>query len=452
MLSKLKSILGRDADDSKKQRINPLKSLRQPVEPIMLSLHDIGDWLGDQEMACKKERNESLAQSREVITQLFPAIREAVMTVDDVPTDEPLHPKVVQVNTQQLPLFKSKMLSALDTPLSDDDEDFYSQITLILSATLRAFRGPGRYLHQSYPQGIRDVRDQVDSFGKEINVMTAVIKSSRERFAHIEAVRQAYDKHEDLILQCSNIDAMKKKMNEKLRECQEELMHARDEERAYQRSEEYQTYEYYRTDRDQERAVLNEAERSLQLRLNTSLQVWKRAMHEFNAASDKKSGDTISKLITHIEQNGIESDSQWVIAELKIVTNPLFHLIGSDKVSLKNAAERTYFSSAADYIDEITSAFDKYSQKKIRYEEAEVMLVRQVALEVLLQMQEKIQKLEEGVKEIETKISKTVRKEADEEEVEAVRSDLLEKMTACANYNAQTSIPVIITDLTEDIS
>jgi len=452
MLNKLKSILGKDADASKQQRINPLKSLRQPAEPVILSLHDIGDWLDNQEVACKKERNESLALSREVITQLLPAIREAVVTVDDAPTDEPLHPKVVQVNTQQLPLFKSKIFSALDIPLSDDDEEFYSQIALILSAILRAFRGPGRYLHQSYPQGIRDLRDRVDSFGKEINVMTAVMKSSRERFAHIEAVHQAYDKHEDLILQCSNVDAAKKKMRTKLKSCEEELAHARDEERAYHRSEDYQTYEYYRTDRDQERAVLNEAERSLQLRLNTSIQVWKRAMYEFHAVSDKKSGDTLSKLITYIEQNGIQSDSTWVTEELKIVISPLFHLISSDIISLKNAAERTYFSSAVDCITELQGAFDKYSQKREKYEEAESMLARQEAPEVLLHMQEKIQKLEEGVKDTETKISKMVRKEANEEEVEAVRSTLLEKMTACANYNAQIPIPVMIIDLTDDIS
>jgi hypothetical protein len=402
-------------------------------------------------VACKRERNESLAQSRKVITQLLPTIRKAVVTIDSVPTDEPLHPKVIQVNSQQLPLFKNKMLSVLDVPFSDDAEEFYSQTTLILNATLRAFRGPGRYLHQSYPQGIRDVRDRVDSFGKEINVMTAVIKSSRERLAHIEAVRLAYDKHEDLIFQCSNVDAMKQKMKTKLKDCEEKLTRARDEERAYQRSEEYQTYEYYRTDRDQERAVLNEAERTLQLRLNTSIQVLKRAMYEFHAVSDTQNGEILSKIITYIEQNGIGSDFSWIVAELKSVVNPLFDLISSDKISLKNAAERAYFSSAADFINELKGAFNKYSLKKERYEEAEVILARQKAPEVLFSMQAQIQKLEEERKGIEAKISKTVRKEADEEEIEAVCSTLLEKMTICANYNAQTPIPVMITDLTDDL-
>ena len=452
MLDKLKSILGKGADGSKPQRSSPLKSLKEPIEPVTLSLHDIGYWLDEQEVSCKKERNESLARSRQVITPLLSAIREAVMHVDDVPTDEQLHPKVVQVNTRQLPLFKSKVISALDITFSDDDEEFYSQIALILNATMKAFRGPGRYIHQSYPQGMDDLRDQIDSFGKEINIMTAVIKSSRERLAHIEAVRQAYESYEELILQCSNVDAMRDEMGTKLKECEEKLMRARSEEVAYCSSEEYQAFEYYKADRDQERAVLNEAERSLQLRLNTSLQVWKRAMYEFHASVNKENGDTISELIAYVEQNGIESDSERVLAAHKTIMKPLFHLLNTGKISLKNSAERTHFSSAAECMNELKGAFDKYSEKKEKYKEAEVMLSKQQAPAILLKMQEKIQKVEEEMKDIEAKISKTVRRKAHEGEIEGLRSELVEKMTACVNYNTQTPVPVVITDLEDDIS
>jgi hypothetical protein len=131
---------------------------------------------------------------------------------------------------------------------------------------------------------------------------------------------------------------------------------------------------------------------------------------------------------------------------------PLFHLSDIGKISLKNSAERTYFSSATEYVDDLKRAFDKYDQKKERYEEAEVILAKQIAPAVILEIEEKIQKVEEEMKEIETKISKTIRKEAHEGEGEGMRSELLDKMTVCVNYNSQASIPVVITDLNDIIS
>ena len=452
MFDKLKSFFGKDADASKSQRTSPLKSRRQPIEPVTLSLHEIGSWLDEQEISCKKERSESLSQSREVITQLLSAIREAVIRVDNVQTDDELHPKVIQVNTQQLPLFKSKILSALDVTFSDDDEEFYSQNGLMLNAIMKAFRGPGRYLHQSYPMGIHVLRDKIDLFGKEINVMTAVIKSSRERLAHIEDVRQAHANHEEFILESTNVDIMKDKMKTKLKECEEELMHAKSAKAAYYASEEYRNYEYYRTARDQGQEVLSEAERTLQIKLSVSIQVWKRAMYEFPVSSDKKSADILSKLILYVEENGVGSDSSKVLADLTEIIKPLFHLIDAGNITLKNSAERTYFSSETEYIEALKCAFEKYHLKRVRYEEASMMLAKQRAPAILLEMQEKVQKLEDEMKDIEMQISKTARREAHMGEVEDLRSALLEKMTACVNYNSQTEVPVSITDLADGIS
>ena len=446
MLEKLKSILGRGASGP-----NPPK---QSIEPVTLSLHEIKDWLDKQEEECKKERNEALTQSRAVIEQLLEIIRKQVPIVEEVPTEKELHPKVVQVNTQQLPLFKSKMLAALEVTFSDDDEEFYAQTAVVLNATFRAFRGPGKYLHQSYPQGIREMRDQLDSFGKEINIMTAAIRTARERLVRIEEVHHTYDAYKELISQYSNVDALKNTMEARLKECEKELLRAQDGKAAYQKSEEYQIYDVHKIDLEQQRELVDEEKKALQIRLNTTIQVWKRAMHELYALSDKKSGDSISKCITLMEQSGVESDPDTIITGLKTVVNPLFRLIEADKIVLKNAAERVYFSSPAEYLDELHEAFQRYNQKKVKYEEAKDALAKQQAPEILLEMQEHIQKLQEEMTDIETKLSKKARKKVNEEEIEKGRDELLEKMTACVNYDTQTQtqIPVIITDLMDDVS
>ena len=441
MLEKLLSIFKGTGDS---------KQLKQSVEPVTLSLPEIKDWLNQQENACKMERNEALLKSREAIEVLLETIRKLVLSVDEVLTDKPLHPKVVQVNTQQLPLFKSKMLHALDATFSDDDEEFYTQVTTMLNATFRAFRGPGRYLHQSYPEGMREIRDHLDLFGKEINVMTGVIRTSRERLVDIEAVHQAYDTYKNLISQYSNVDALKSTMETRLKECQEELVRALDEKEAYLESEEYKIYDVHKIDLERQWEILDEEKKNLQIRLNTSSQVWKRAMHEWHALLDKQNESVISQLIALVEENGVESEPDKIMVHLKTVVNPLFQLIETGKVSLKNAAERAYFSSSAEYLTELNGALERYNQKKEKYEEAERVLSLQRSPEIFLEMQERIEKLQEEMADIETKISKNVRRKVNKEEIKERRNDLLEKMTGCVNSGAENHIPVVISDLTDD--
>ncbi|MDR2855208.1 MAG: hypothetical protein LBV40_03505 [Methanomicrobiales archaeon] len=445
MFEKLKSIL---------KGTGGSKPPKQSIEPMTLSLHEIKDWLNQQEDACKMERNEVLLRSKEVIEELLVDIRKLVLSVHEVPTDNPLHPKVVQVNTQQLPLFKNKILSALDATLtfSDDAEKFYTEVGAIINAIFRAFRGPGKYLHQSYPQGMHELRDQVDSFGKEINVMTAAMKISKERLANIEAVHQAYDTYNNLVSQYTNVDAMKSTMETRLKVSQEELARAQDEKTAYLESEEYQSYDLQKGDLKHQSEIVDEEKKTLQMRLNTSVQVWKRAMHEWHALSDKRNGTAISKLIALVEENGVESNPDMIMADLKTVVKPLFQLMDTGKLSLKNAAERSYFSTSAEYLDELNKALVRYNQKKKEYEEAKRALTQERAPEILLEMQERVEKLQEEIDDIKTKISKNVRKKVTKEEVEERRNELLEKMTAYVNHGTENQIPVVISDLMDDDS
>ena len=443
MLEKLKSIL---------KGTGGSKPPKQAIEAVTLSLPEIKDWLAEQENTCKMERNEALLKSRDVIEVLLETIHKLVLSVDEVQTDKPLHPKVVQVNTQQLPLFRSKMLSALEVTFSDDAEEFYSQITAILNTTFRAFRGPGRYLHQSYPQGMREIRDNLDSFGKEINVMTAAVKRYRERLASIEAVHQAYDTYTNLTAQYSSVDAMKTTMEARLNESREELLRVQEEMTSYLSSEEYQLYDAHKKALKEQLELVDEEKKALQIRFNTSVQVWKRAMHEWASSSDKKNETAISKLIALVELHGVESERDIIMTHLRSIVNPLFQLMETGKVSLKNAAERSYFSSPKEHRDELNEALQRYNQGKAKYEEDEKAFSQERAPAILLAMQEQIEKLQEEMADIETKLSKNLRKKVNKEEIDESRSELLEKMTACVNYGTESQVPLRIPDLMGDDS
>jgi hypothetical protein len=65
-------------------------------------------------------------------------------------------------------------------------------------------------------------------------------------------------------------------------------------------------------------------------------------------------------------------------------------------------------------------------------------------------MQERIEKLQEEMADIETKISKNVRRKVNKEEIDERRNDLLEKMTGCVNFGTENHIPVVISDLMDD--
>ena len=98
-----------------------------------------------------------------------------------------------QVNRHNLPQFKRKIESALDVTFSEDDEAYYRQVADMVDGCFKAYRGPGRYLHQIYADEVRLFRQSMDVIGKELNNLTDAIKTSRTRLQSIESVRSAKD-------------------------------------------------------------------------------------------------------------------------------------------------------------------------------------------------------------------------------------------------------------------
>jgi chlorite dismutase len=221
---------------------------------------------------------------------------------------------------------------------------------------------------------------------------------------------------------------------------------------AYLSSEEYQIYDAHKIALKEQWELVDEEKKALQIRLNTSIQVWKRAMHEWASFSDKKNETAISKLIALVELNGVESERDIILAHLREVLNPLFQLMETGKVSLKNAAERSCFSSSKEHRDELNEALKRYSQEKKKYEEDERAFSQERAPAMLLAMQEQIEKLQEERNDVETKISKKLSKKVNKEEIDESRSELLEKMNACVNYSAESQVPLVIPDLMGDDS
>ena len=448
MLKKLQSVLGKDGNSAgPSARSVPLLSSKPKEEQISMSFAEVETWLSTQEEMCKEKRANALIRSREVVSKLIPAMRVLIKTIDDTPTEEVLHPKVVQVNAKQLPLFKSKMLSVLDVTFADDDEEFYAHMTIILNSAFKVFRGSGRYLHQSYPVGIRSIRDHLDLFGKEINVMTAAIRESREHMIKINEARKGYEQYADIEAQYNDSGVIKNAMRARITECKKEILKIQNDAKKYRETEEYHIYQYHKTEREQQKAMLDEAQNTLQLRLNTSLQVWKRAMHAFNNESNKKNAVILAALIALVEKNGVASDPDKVMSELKKVVHALFSSIQKGTVTLKNEAERTYFTSAEDYVSGLSSAFGKFHSKRSLYESATTNLAKQRSPAVFLKMQEKLKQLEREIHDLEGKISKPVRKQGGEDDIRRARFNLQEKLNECANYNSQVPVTIIVTDL-----
>jgi hypothetical protein len=412
-----------------------------------MSFREIEPWISMQEEMCKEKRANALIRSREVVSKLIPAIRVFTQTIDDTLTEEKLHPKIVQVNAKQLPLFKSKMLSVLDVTFADDDEEFYAHMTIILNSAFKVFRGSGRYLHQSYPIGIRSIRDHLDLFGKEINVMTAAIRESREHMIKINEARKGYEQYADIEVQYNDSGVIKNTMRSRIEECKKEIIKIHNDARGYRETEEFRIYQQHKAEHEQQKAMLGEAQNSLQLRLNTSLQVWKRTMHALNNESNKKNAAILAALIAFVEKNGAASDPDKVISELKKVVNALFSSIQKGTVTLKNEAERTYFSSPEECVSGLSAAFDKFHLKKSHYETATANLQKQRAPAILLKMQERSKQLEKEIDDLEGKISKPVRKQGGEDDIRRARFNLVERLNECANYNSQVPVTIIVTEL-----
>ncbi len=379
------------------KRIKEILGAEKTPEPLFeLSLHDIPDWLDTRMSACTTKRTSSMQPARKNIERYM---REIGPVVDDLGSevhDEPKHPKVKQVIRHSLPQFKKRIETQITREFDGDDEEVYRQIAEVVQGCFLALKGPGRYLHQLYPLGIKDFKEIMDAMGHELNALTRIITISRERLGQIEEVRIRYRKYTETLCEREDLLASLFGITEKRDEADWVLADARKKEEELVQSDSYHRYEELLAEKEQcQENYLTTLDR-FESACRTTASVCRRVSRQYGDAGKSDHQKTLELLEDICIQD--TRDCHDLRVRIQKSTNLIFDLIQSEELVLKNAFEKALFLDVDTFFEGLFGACTAMKKAHDEYLHTEEICNQHPIVTALSSLHESIEK-ERAIKE-----------------------------------------------------
>lgn len=320
----------------------------------MLSLAELPEWLTAQEDDCTNRRSHRITTSRKLIEQVRQEILQLLQDFGVEETEEPLHPKVEQVNRHNLPQFKRKIEAALDVSFSDDDETYYAQVAEMIDGCFKAYRGPGRYLHHLYHDEIKLFRQSMDQIGKELNVLTEIIRTSRIRIGRIATVREALDQYtlaeDELQTALSSRDLLEDRKKDLL--IQKDALFA--EQDTLMQSGLYRDFQAQKEALEQDQRAVTHLFETLDGLMRNALPVWKKALRIVQDEHDRGTEKMLDQVIEYatLQKYGEEIFT----SRLQSSADIIFPFLSDGRITLKNSFEKSLFASSGEYLHQTSEA------------------------------------------------------------------------------------------------
>lgn len=315
---------------------------KKPESPFEITLDEIPGWLDTEVSACEQKRTKEMTSIRDTLAMLISKMNQVITEIGSEEHDEVKHPKVEQVIRHSLPQFKKRVETQISREFMGDDEEVYHQIAECVQGCFLAFKGPGKYLHQLYPDGIKDFRDVLDSMGREMNSMTRIIKVARDHLSEIDAVKRAYQRYLDVNQALDDHAAELRAIETKIQETDDEISHLQKEEGQLKGSDSYREYEELISQSEQLRENhLIEQER-YESACRTAVSVCKRASRIYVETGR----NTEQKIIDSLEEacSGFTRNCHDLKVQIQHSEGLIFALMQSNDLTLKNTFEKALFS------------------------------------------------------------------------------------------------------------
>jgi hypothetical protein len=337
------------------KRISELfKPKQTEPETNDISPDELPAWLDNEENTCLTRRTDRINLSREVVRK---AREDIIQLLEDIGTEDPekpLHPKIAQVNRHNLPQFKRKIETAIDQEFSDDDEIYYRQVVEMVDGCFKAFRGPGRYLHLLYAEEIKLFKQSLDQIGRELNLLTDVIKTSRTRLGRIEAIRAALTRYQDASEEAARVISRRKEMVTR----REELINEQDritaEREKVVSGSDYAEYTRRCTTLEADQQRVADLYESLESLIRTALPVWRKALRLVQDEQHRDEEKLLEKLIQGAVLQKYEDPE--FLSMISSTAATIFRYIDNEAVPLKNSFEKSLFNKTETYVQQISSS------------------------------------------------------------------------------------------------
>ncbi len=385
------------------KRISELfKSKKAEPQKDEISREDLPGWLTTQEESCARKRSEQINESRATIDNARTDILNLLKDFGAEDTTEPLHPKVEQVNRLNLPQFIRKIESALDVTFSEDDEIYYGQVAEMINGCFKAYKGPGRYLHHVYGTEVKLFRQSMDQIGRELNILTEIIKVSRIRIGRVVAIRQSLEQLEKVEEEMKAVSRTRDDLAGKKEVFLRQQGELSGEKETVVSSPEYLEYLGEKEAHEGEAAKVTSLFEDLDALIRTALPIWRRALRIVQDEHNREKEKALDNLIqmATLQKFGEEEFSSLT----RNSADMIFPYIADGQITLKNSFEKSLFVSADEYQEEIARVIHSWQQAETDWRRDRDCLVTHPACRELVALEHRIEDLEREVRHIDEEI------------------------------------------------
>ncbi|HWQ68002.1 MAG TPA: hypothetical protein VN372_14175 [Methanospirillum sp.] len=371
------------------------KSKESRVQEKEITIEELSSWLECEEDACTCRRSEAIGESRLKILDSKKVICDLMSDFGCEDNEQPLHPKVEQVNRHNLPQFKRRIETAVEKEFSEDDEVFYRQVAEMVDGCFKAFQGPGRYLHHLYPDEVKLFRQYMDQTGRELNHLTEAIKESRDRLGRIKTIRSALEKlghisSEEAVLSeqrchtAQNRQVLEDDRGSRIRERE-----------GVAASDSYQEYVTRKSDLESARVRTLTLYDDLESLIRTALPVWRKGLR---ILQDQRRKDD-EKMMDHLIQYAVlqKYQNEEFSNLVRSTASGLFEFIEKEEIPLKNSFEKSLFTRPDEYAEQIITALDEWADAEQSYRDEHHDLENHPAFKQLSALDEKIHAIEREI-------------------------------------------------------
>jgi hypothetical protein len=206
---------------------------RKDPEPIVIPFDTLPVWLSERE---KSARTQLISRTEDPVKKIRDAmanLQNIVNTIAKTEHDPEIHPKLKSIAKNSLPLFVKAMNSSLVRELPEDIENFYPAAVESLKSCLNSTQGQGRYLQIVFPEEMKTVRTGIDTIGREINEITAVLTDYRKEKTLVDNILNFYNAFVDINIDMGKAADKDQRIIARIKEISERIAAIEKEEQSF---------------------------------------------------------------------------------------------------------------------------------------------------------------------------------------------------------------------------
>lgn len=310
-----------------------------------IRLEDIPDLLASHETRHEADLQAAFSSSRKKILATRERLENAVRSLSESKNEGDFHPKLQKIVRNSLPQFEKALLLALSRQLPEDADEFYPACSESLKGCVKGLAGPGRYLRNVFPGEMKEIRALIDEFGKELNLLTPLVASSRARREKFRSLRSAHSHALELqgtLKRLSReIPALEAEIREleRAKEVKKEIMDSCTSQLAGDSAFQSVVREAEHSEKE-----LMDTERELNATISTFVHVLRKA-EKITQRSDAARLARDLKQVIHMATDHQVPRGEDIAREAGAVLPVVSSMIASGEIQLKNQEERDLFSN-----------------------------------------------------------------------------------------------------------